>query len=66
LNDEIEVSDIHVDELPGFLGQNVTDGIKKDSLAEARSHIAILEEQVETDERPRDGDRQRDRNNTKD
>jgi PPM family protein phosphatase len=66
LNDEIEVTDIRVDQLPGFLGDNVADGIKKDSLEEARSHIEILEEQVEVDERPR-GDRQRDRtNNTKD
>jgi len=67
LNEEVEVSDIRVDELPGFLGENVTDGIKKDSLEEAQSHIAILEEQVEDEEQQRDGNRQRDRNsNTKD
>jgi hypothetical protein len=46
----------------------VADGIKKDSLEDARAHIVILEEQVETEERQRDTDRQRDRNanNTKD
>ena len=67
LNEEVEVSDIRVDELPGFLGENVTDGIKKDSLEEAQSHIAILEEQVEDEEQQRDGNRRRDRNsNTKD
>ena len=68
LNDEIEVSDIRVDQLPDFLGENVTDGIKKDSLEEARSHIAILEDQVEVEEPQRDGDqnRQRDTNNTRD
>ena len=61
LNDEIEVSDLRVTQLPDFLGDNVADGIKKDSLEEARSHIAILEEQVEAEERERDS-RQRDRN----
>jgi len=67
LNEEIEVTDIRADQLPGFLGDNVADGIKKDSLEEARSHIAILEEQVEVEERQRDSNRQRDRNNnTKD
>ena len=66
LNDEIEVTDLQVDDLPDFLGENVTDGIKKDSLEDARSHIAILEEQIETEERQRDGNRQRDRNNTRD
>jgi protein phosphatase len=66
LNDEIEVTDLQVNDLPGFLGENVTDGIKKDSLEDARSHIAILEEQVETEERQRDGNRERNRNNTRD
>jgi PPM family protein phosphatase len=66
LNDEIEVTDLQVDDLPGFLGDNVTNGIKKDSLEDARSHIAILEEQVETEEPQGDGNRQRNRNNNRD
>jgi len=66
LNDEIEVTDIRVDQLPDFLAANVADGIKKDSLAEAQSHIAILEEQVEVEEPQRDGNRQRDRDGQRD
>jgi PPM family protein phosphatase len=68
LDDEIEVSEIQVDQLPGFLAENVADGIKKDSLEDARAHIAILEEQVETEEREGDTNQERDpnTNNTKD
>jgi len=64
LNDEIEVSDLRATQLPDFLAENVADGIKKDSLEDAQSHVAILEEQVEADERQRDRSRQPDRNNT--
>jgi serine/threonine protein phosphatase PrpC len=62
LKDEIEVSDLRVTQLPDFLAENVADGIKKDSLEDAQSHVAILEEQVEAEERQRDSSRERDRN----
>lgn len=66
LSEEIEVSDIRLTELPDFLSANVADGIKKDSLEDARTQIANLEEQVEADERRDQRNRQRDRNSTND
>ncbi len=62
LNEEVEVSDLRATQLPDFLAANVADGIKKDSLEDARSHVAILEEQVEAEEREREDSRQPDRN----
>ena len=62
LNEEVEVSDLRATQLPDFLAANVTDGIKKDSLEDAQSHVAILEEQVEAEEREREDSRQPDRN----
>lgn len=55
---EIEVTDIQSDALPDFLANNVADGIKKDSLEEARAQISTIEDQVADDARR---DRQRDR-----
>lgn len=62
LNEEVEVSDLRATQLPDFLAANVADGIKKDSLEDAQSHVAILEEQVEAEEREREDSRQPDRN----
>ncbi|MGH2790948.1 MAG: BofC C-terminal domain-containing protein, partial [Actinomycetota bacterium] len=58
LSKEIEVTDIQSDSLPDFLAENVADGIKKDSLEEARQQISTIEDQVADDARR---DRQRDR-----
>lgn len=55
---EIEVTDIQSDALPDFLADNLVDGIKKDSLEEARAQISTIEDQVADDARR---DRQRDR-----
>ena len=63
LREEVEVSDIEADQLPGFLSDNLAEGIKKDSLEDARDQIANLEEQVEPDEPAREPRRERDRNN---
>ena len=63
LSEEIEVTDIRASDLPGFLSENVADGIKKDSLQDARTQITNLEEQVEADEPKREPRRQRNRNN---
>lgn len=64
LNEEIEISDIRATELPDFLSDNLADGIRKDSLEDARAQITNLESQVEDDERRRERNRQRDRNRT--
>lgn len=55
---EIEVTDIQSDALPDFLADNLADGIKKDSLEEARAQISTIEDQVADDARR---DRQRGR-----
>ncbi|MGH2699649.1 MAG: Stp1/IreP family PP2C-type Ser/Thr phosphatase [Actinomycetota bacterium] len=61
LSEEVEVSDVRAAQLPDFLSEVVAEGIKMDSLEEARAQIANYEEQVEPDEPRRDRDRQRDR-----
>ena len=65
MNEEVEVSDLEVTQLPDFLAENVADGIKKDSLEDARSHVAILEEQVEAEERESEDTRPRNSNNNR-
>ena len=64
LSDEIEVSEIRADQFPDVVSANLGDGIKKDSLEDARTHITNLEEQIEAEERRDQRDRQRDRNRT--
>ena len=66
LSEEIEVTDIRASQLPDFLGDNLSNGIKKDSLEDARTQITNLESQVEDNEQRRERNRQRDRNSTND
>ncbi|MPZ91339.1 MAG: Stp1/IreP family PP2C-type Ser/Thr phosphatase [Actinobacteria bacterium] len=68
LSEEIEVSEIRADQFPDVVSANLGDGIKKDSLEDARTHITNLEEQIEAEERRDQRNRQRDRtnNNAKD
>ncbi|MGH2752462.1 MAG: Stp1/IreP family PP2C-type Ser/Thr phosphatase [Actinomycetota bacterium] len=67
---ELEVTDIELNQLPDFLAENVSEGIKKESLEDARAQIENLEAQVEADEqrreRERERERERDRKRTKD
>jgi serine/threonine protein phosphatase PrpC len=60
LDKEIEVTDIRPGTLPDFLADNIADGIKKDSLEEARQQISTIEDQAEAD------DAQRNNTNAKD
>jgi len=64
LDKEIEVTDIRPDALPDFLAENVADGIKKDSLEEARQQISTIEDQVEVDDAERERPRDRKSNDT--
>jgi PPM family protein phosphatase len=73
LSKEVEASEIRASEIPDYLSGNVEDGIKRDSLDEARALISNFEEQVEAEEPRLDRDRQRERqrdragtNNTRD
>lgn len=66
LREELEVTDIELNQLPDFLAENVSEGIKKESLEDARAQIANLEGQVEADEQRRERQRERDRKSTKD
>ena len=68
LDKELEVTDIRPDALPDFLAENIADGIKKDSLEEARQQISTIEDQVEADDAQRDrqGDRKSNDANAKD
>ena len=66
LSEEIEVTDIRASQLPDFLSDNLSSGIKKDSLEDARTQITNLESQVEDNEQRRERNRQRDRNRTND
>jgi serine/threonine protein phosphatase PrpC len=64
LSEEIEVSEIRADQFPDVVSANLGDGIKKDSLEDARTHITNLEEQIEAEERRDQRNRQRDRDRT--
>jgi PPM family protein phosphatase len=61
LSEEIEASEIRASEIPDYLSENIENGIKRDSLDEARALISNFEEQVETEQPRPDRDRQRDR-----
>ena len=64
LDKEIEVTDIRPGTLPDFLADNVADGIKKDSLEEARQQISTMEDEVEADDAERERQRDRKSNDT--
>jgi serine/threonine protein phosphatase PrpC len=56
LSEEHDVSDLALAEVPEFLRDNVREGIKVDSLDEARARVADLEERAQDEElRGRDG-----------
>ncbi|MBW3594026.1 MAG: Stp1/IreP family PP2C-type Ser/Thr phosphatase [Actinobacteria bacterium] len=48
--EELETSDVTVDELPSFLMEDVNDAIEADSLEHARTTLANLEERAQDDE----------------
>lgn len=66
LSEEIEVSSMRAAALPDFVSENLADGIKKDSLEDARAHITRLEEQIEDEEQRRVREQRRDRNRQRD
>jgi serine/threonine protein phosphatase PrpC len=57
LASEEEVAELRVNDLPDFLQGSVTEGIKVNSITDARRRIRSLERHVEESEPPRKGDR---------
>lgn len=57
----VETSEVRVEDLPDFLAEDVEDAIEAESLEEARSTLANLEERAQDEE----FQRQRDRNDSK-
>ena len=60
--EQLEVSDVMVDDLPTFLMEDVDAAIEVGSLSEARETLANLEERAQDEEFQRSGDRKSDGN----
>ena len=60
--DQVEVSEFQLDELPEFLIEDVEDAIEADSLSDARSTLANLEERAQDEEFQRSNDRDKGKN----